>query len=138
MTAIDERPEEKPKVLTPAAKPLFENHMQFFEWFRKTFRRDMDDETRFAWCSEWWRHAEAVQIMMALHESFEENWKPRGRPTGAHRAEWLIFNCYPLIQRLFDPQGVFNGCSYKVGGHRPNPDFILTSTVDPLGRYPVD
>jgi uncharacterized protein DUF4913 len=138
MTALDEHTETEERKPAPV-KLMFPNHMAFFSWFARTFRRDLQDDGRYAWCSEWWRHPEAVQIMKALHESFEVHCgKPLTLPRSDLRAEWLTYFAYPLINKLLDPHGTFSGCSYEAGGHVTDRTSVLPMTVDPTGRYPVD
>lgn len=55
------------------------------------------------WCVDWMNHDEAVMVVTALHQSWEQFNRD------ADIAGWLVLRAYPLLQQLWGA-GCFTGC----------------------------
>lgn len=66
------------------------------------------------WCSQWWRHAEAVAQLHALSMAWQEMTGAASNLSGP--ATWHRDFLQPVMTSLRDPAGPFAGC--KPGSHR--------------------
>ena len=78
-----------------------------------TFRRDHAHPDRVRWCKEWWKHGEALFVVIELWNSWEAmRPPPPPAPPGVDRAVWFRDYATPLLQGLWDPCGTFSGCCH--------------------------
>lgn len=114
---------------TPANKPgpapvqLGELGPWVQDWLLPTFRR-MPGGPRGRWCTQWWRHAEAVIRLQALHCSYRELFAAGGAGPGT----WLRDHLDPALEHLLANDGPFTTCSTDPQRHDP---------LDPLPAAPV-
>ncbi|MEV4637744.1 DUF4913 domain-containing protein [Actinoplanes sp. NPDC049548] len=76
------------------------------------------------WCSQWWRHPEAVAQLHGLSMAWQELTGASSNLTGP--AVWHRDFLGPVMTSLRDPSGPFAGC--KPGSHRDKP----APPVEPL------
>ena len=70
-----------------------------------TFRKHFND--RLHWCTEWWKHPEALAVLTAMWDSWEHS-----RQDPWRMAAWFRDVAYPLFDRITSEQGPFVGCKY--------------------------
>jgi hypothetical protein len=87
---------------------------------------------RRTWCPQWWKHDEAVYRLQALWTAWEYM-RVNDGPTAA--ATWLVNYADPIMNALFDAEGVFKGCSVEKGHRddRPHEDGKLPCDPPPEG-----
>ena len=66
------------------------------------------------WCSQWWRHSEAISRLDALWRAFEQ--LRTGEPL--NMAVWWRDYADPMMRSLTDPDGVFCMCDATTDEHR--------------------
>lgn len=94
--------------------------------------------TGLNWCSEWWKHTEAVFYLTALWHSWE-GLRASGELTAM--ATWSVQYLYPIMDRLMSENGPFKGCQpdlgHRKGEHKeesaPHPGRVLPTTPPPPG-----
>ena len=94
--------------------------------------------TGLNWCSEWWKHTEAVFYLTALWHSWE-GLRASGELTAM--ATWIVQYLHPIMNRLMDENGPFKGCQpderHRKGEHKddsaPHPGRVLPTTPPPPG-----
>jgi hypothetical protein len=69
------------------------------------------------WCTQWWRHPEAVAQLHGLSMAWQEMTGAGSNLSGP--AMWHRDFLGPVMQSLRDPSGPFAGC--KPGSHRDKP-----------------
>lgn len=74
------------------------------DWVAPVFLRK--DNQAMRWCPQWWKHTEAVVVLMALWEGWELQ---RVEKPGA-LAEYLVSRFYPLMHELTSGTGPFQLC----------------------------
>ena len=92
------------------------------------------------WCSEWWRHTEAIFYLTALWHSWE-GLRASGEATAM--ATWSVQFLFPIMDRLLSERGPFAGCQpadgQRRGEHRdesaPHPGRVLPTTPPPPGLF---
>lgn len=96
MISEKEKRETKPRV--------YSNLGQFVkEQIGNVITREIDGK-EFCWCSQWWKHAEALQRLEGLWHSWEH-----ARATGASMLDWWRDFDYHFGE-LTSSQGVFKYC----------------------------
>jgi hypothetical protein len=108
--------------------------------FLPTFGWRVDDHT-WRWCSQWWRHTEAVWRLELLWRSWEAH---RLQPTGM--SAWSV-ELDRHLRELLGPDGTFRQCRSADGdrdAHHTDqpipaadlaPDGWWNSGTDPAGRH---
>ena len=92
--------------------------------------------TGLTWCSEWWKHTEAVFYLTALWHSWE-GLRASGELTAM--ATWSVQYLYPIMDRLMAENGPFKGCQpderHRRGEHKdesaPHRGRVLPTTPPP-------
>lgn len=99
------------------------------EFLIKVCARPVRDQSSFRWCSQWYRHAEAVSRLTALWRAFEVL---RLDP-GVGPSTWWINHADPCMAALSDSAGVFARCSadthavHSALPHTPPPAHLISS-----------
>jgi hypothetical protein len=75
------------------------------EHFLPMYRRPIGGEYR--WCSQWWRHAEAITRLTALWQS----WEAMRLQPGTGTANWLLTHLDHQLPILLGRSGPFAQCS---------------------------
>lgn len=85
---------------------------------------------RRTWCPEWWKHAGAAIRIQALWMSWEDA-RRNGGLSGL--ASWIVNHADPIMNVLFETDGVFKSCSIERGHRedRPNPEGRLPTEPAP-------
>ena len=99
------------RVLAPA--PRYGDLPSFVEWLTATYRRDIDNGQGRTWCPDWWKHAEAVEVLEGLWRAWEQLRLPEHAAFGRATfwRDWL----YPLLRELTAEDGPFQRCSITSG-----------------------
>ena len=92
--------------------------------------------TGLNWCSEWWKHTEAVFYLTALWHAWE-GLRATGELTAM--ATWSVQYLYPIMDRVMAESGPFRGCQpderHRKGEHKddsaPHPGRVLPTTPPP-------
>ncbi|MFC7535725.1 DUF4913 domain-containing protein, partial [Actinoplanes sp. GCM10030250] len=74
----------------------------------RLYARQVTDTPEATWCPEWWQHPEAVarlNVLMATFMTAASDDDP------VAMSAWWLDHADPHMSRLFDPRGVFKGCS---------------------------
>lgn len=99
-----------------SAEEFFDRHLS------QIFARDLDRGDN-SWCGHWREHREARMVIQALWDS----WEHFRMDQAMGMAVWLTSYAYPLMGRLFDPQGTFCACNEK--SHDPHGVVALPSLL---------
>jgi len=109
-------PESDSMTVTTRPPTEFTDGDDFFDnYLSAVFARDTEQDS-INWCPRWREHREAVVVVNELWRSYEAH-RPPDDPTTptTERAVWFTVFGYPLMERLFNPQGGFHGCYLKDG-----------------------
>jgi Domain of unknown function (DUF4913) len=86
--------------------PLYDSVQEWVnEHFLPMYRRPIGGEYR--WCSQWWRHAEAITRLTALWQS----WEAMRLQPGTGTANWLLTHLDHQLPVLLGRSGPFAQCS---------------------------
>jgi hypothetical protein len=111
--ALEEEAAAQPKLYF-ASLPDFVD-----QFLTKAYRRHIPANA--AWCTEWWKHGEAVCVLSALWRA----WEALRLEPGTGMSVWWRDHCYPHMGRLMDPAGTFKNCTranhYENGPLEPLP-----------------
>lgn len=104
---------------------VYDSVVEFVEnYLILVYRRDLAGPTEFAWCPEWFRHAEAAVRLEALWRA----WEHLRRYGAPGLSVWMLDHADPNLRVLLDPRGPFGACSVS-GGHS---DEIAPLPVEPM------
>ena len=97
--AFEEAAGEQPQL-------YFKTLPDFVEHFlTRAFRRHVPANA--PWCSEWWKHGEAVCVLSALWRA----WEALRLEPGTGMSVWWRDHCYPHMAKLMDRDGTFKNCT---------------------------
>lgn len=107
------------------------------EYFLRTFRKNLEAESRLSWCEQWERHPEAHAAFDALWERWEED-----RRSAGGVAHWFQYYAWPFLDRLTTPDtSPFAGCKHTsehtTSEHNGDHQQVLPTAVSPDGVFPV-
>ncbi|MEU7631786.1 DUF4913 domain-containing protein [Nocardia sp. NPDC049220] len=109
--------------------PLFSSLGGFVEEFlAHAYARQVHLSPENVWCSQWWRHEEAVSRLQALWTAYED--LAVSGPLGM--SEWWSGHADLLMPVLLSPAGAFKYCSAG-GGHK---DTLKPLRTDREGAEP--
>jgi hypothetical protein len=87
-------------------KLYFQTLPDFIDQFlTRTYRREISHKA--AWCTEWWKHPEAVCVLDALWRA----WEALRLDPATGMSVWWRDHCYPHMAKLADPNGTFKNCT---------------------------
>lgn len=111
------------------AKPLFPDVITWVnEHFAPMYRRTLGGE--FRWCSQWWRHAEAISRFTALWHAWESMRLQPATGIGL----WYRDHLDHQLPVLLGPRGPFYQCTEA---EHIEPHQALTTPV-PAGYWELD
>lgn len=114
----------------PVPEPIYSGVVEFVEnYLSVVYRRQVTDVSDAVWCSDWWKHTEAIVRLEALWRAWEHL-----RHDGAiGLSTWFLEHADPHMKILLDPKGPFQYCSVR-GGHK---DLLnaLPLTAPPQGMF---
>lgn len=107
------------------AAPLrFDSLPAFVEQYLvMVYRRDMESAS-IRWCTEWFRHAEAIGRLEALWRA----WELLRLDPGEGASNWWLGHCDPHMRVLLSETGPFRNC--KKGKHAE--DRSVPLSVEPI------
>lgn len=124
---LDELVEDELRTAQPPV--LYYGNVEEFVRERVVYLFPRAPESGLAWCSQWWRHAEAL----ARLDSMWRAWEHLRHDPGTGMSNWLLHHADPHLRVLMDPvAGPFALC--KNGVHEglpplphdaPPPDLFL-------------
>lgn len=86
---------------------VYSSVVEFVEnYLSVVYRRDLSDPDEFAWCPEWFRHAEAAVRLDALWRA----WEYLRRSNDPDMSVWFLDHADPHMRALLDPRGPFRYC----------------------------
>lgn len=89
------------------------------EQLAPNYARDIDPSgrsTTFTWCTQWWRHREAVSRLTALWRA----WKHLRLDPATGMAVWWRDYADPTMRALFEEKGPFHGCTPRKSSPCPS------------------
>ncbi|GCB59720.1 MULTISPECIES: DUF4913 domain-containing protein [Rhodococcus] len=106
-------PEPEPEPEQPAEPELVFGSVEEFvrERIAPVYRREVIEGTSRNWCTQWWKHAEAISRLEALWRAWE---RLRLDPSTGMSVWWRDHADHHMAQ-LFDPEGTFKACSVRSG-----------------------
>jgi hypothetical protein len=113
---LDEAAATAGAALDPASendepKLYFETLPDFVSKFlTQAYRREIP--AKAAWCTEWWKHPEAVCRLSAMWRS----WEALRLEPGTGTSVWWRDHADHHMAKLLDPQGPFKGCTKEAHG----------------------
>jgi hypothetical protein len=102
--------EEKPK------ENYYPNVYAFVDFLAQMFAHDLEGQTEWRWCPDWFAHTEAIARLESCWKAFEVLRLDPG--TGS--SVWFRDHADPCMAALTNPTGPFARCSPEKG-HRPQP-----------------
>ena len=128
-TPAGEEVEEAPPLQFPTLEVFVE------ELIAVVYELPTDGSAVITWCPRWWEHDAAVYRLTALWQAWEHMHVAEG-PEAA--ARWLTYYADPIMDRLMQAGGVFEGCTTVRGHetHRPHTDARLPCAPAPAGLFP--
>jgi hypothetical protein len=98
----------------PAAELVYDSAVEFFvELLAPSYVREVNEGAAFAWCSEWYKHPEALIRM----ESIWRAWEHLRLEPALGISTWWLNHVDPHMRVLMDKEGPFKKCAYD--GHKP-------------------
>jgi hypothetical protein len=89
---------------------------EFFDVYLSRFFVRNPRLTKLSWCHQWKDHFEAAEVVFSLWRSHEVALLTPDAGLGV----WIRDYAYPLMDRLFDNDGTFNGCDWRENRHSPS------------------
>lgn len=114
--------EEQPQLLYPTVEAWVT------DWLSPGFRRSTAAlNSTHRWCSDWWKHGEAVSRLDALWRA----WEHLRLDPATGLSVWYRDHCSHHMAVLMDPDGPFANCKE---GHKPE-TVPLPVTPAPIGLF---
>lgn len=117
-----------------AAELFYPDPLAFFQGtLGPSYVREVNNGSEFLWCSQWYKHPEALARVEAMWRA----WEYLRRDGALGSSTWWIHHADPHMGVLMAPNGPFKRCSYDGHAPRTRPEQLSLPHTDPgPGLYP--
>src|SRR4051812_839220 len=120
-------PAEEPReTAEPERRLVYANAVDFFtDILANCYMREVNGGSEFAWCPEWYMHAEALARIECLWRAWEHlRWEP-----ALGLSTWWLHHADPHMAILLNPGGPFKKCAWE--GHNTGTDRLQPLPLPP-------